>query len=136
MQQFIMSTTRLTIQTIIGTHHTMHVSLCHQCLKCRQIRIPQIVCIYLGIKRMSIMLWSAMNCIMFGTSYRFQIFGIVSLKSTNHSHTHLRSKIRIFSIRLLSPSPTRITEYIHIGSPISQSSITASRFICFNVLIK
>ena len=66
---------------------------------------------------------TAMYCIVLGTSPQFAILrSLRTLQTTYHSITHDRSQIRIFSIGLLSPAPSWVTEDVHIRSPYRQTA--------------
>ena len=81
----------------------------------------------LHIKRMALRFGTAMYGIMFGARMRLVIFGICrSLHTFYYSYSHAGSQIRVFTESLLSPSPTRITEDIHIRIPEGKSFVSIS----------
>ena len=77
-----------------------------------------------------------MHCIMLGAGYRFQIMRILSLQAAYNCRAHLGGKIRVFSIRFLSASPTGIAEDIDVWSPVSQSAIPRTGLTRFPIFIK
>ena len=53
--------TRITIYTLIGTHHLSHLSLLHQCFEGRQVRLPQVALRQVfDVERMTVPFWTAM----------------------------------------------------------------------------
>ena len=131
-----MTTTGLAVQPIVGTHHAMYLGLRHQCLESRQIGIPQIVGIHLGVERMPVSFRSAMYRIVLGTSHCLQELRVISFQTTYHRHPHLGRQIRIFAISFLPASPAWIPENIHIGCPIRQSPITCSGLSRLQVFVE
>ena len=107
------------IPTLIGTHHLTHLGILHQSLEGRHISFPKVARCNIGnIVCMASPFWSAMNCIVLGTSPEFAVFRIFrSLQSAHHGTSHPTGKIRILTIGFLSTSPARITENIHVWSP-------------------
>ena len=107
------------IPTLIGTHHLTHLGILHQRFEGRHISFPKVARCNIGnIVCMASPFWSAMNCIVLGTSPEFAVFRIFrSLQSAHHGTSHPTGKIRILTIGFLSTSPARITEDIHVWSP-------------------
>ena len=69
-----LTTTRLAVYTLIGTHHLGHFALLHQRLKGRQIGLPQVALRQVfHIKRMSIPFWPTMHGEVLGTSQQLFI---------------------------------------------------------------
>ena len=63
-------------------------------------------------------LWTAVYGIVLGTGKELAVLGSLgALESTHHCLSHQRSEIWVFAVSLLSASPTRIAEYVHVGSP-------------------
>ena len=69
--------------------------------------------------------WSAMNCIVLGTSPELAVFRILrSLQSAHHGTSHSGGQVRILTIGFLSTTPSRITEDIDVWSPDRESMET------------
>lgn len=74
---------------------------------------------------MPIPLRSRVYSIMFCTSVKFIVSCCIgSLQTIDYCNSQTAGQIGIFSIRLLSTPPTRITENIHIRSPHCKCLIT------------
>ena len=125
-QQTIAATTRISFKAVIGAHHLFYIRFLYQVFKGRQISFPQIA--GRNILRIEIMAFgfrTAMHGIVFGTGMKFVIFGIGRpLQPINDCNSHTAGQVRIFPIGLLSASPTRVTEDIHVRCPKSQSLTT------------
>ena len=62
-------------------------------------------------------LGSAMHGVVLRTSVRLHIFVVIALHSKNRLHTEHGIQIGILTAGLLTTSPTRIAEDVHIGTP-------------------
>ena len=124
LQQTIRTTTRVIIQSLIGTHHLTYITLGNQILKGRHIRFPEITDRHIRqVGRMTSIFRTAMYGVVLGTSPQFAILrSLRTLQTTYHGITHDRSQIRIFAIGLLSPAPSWVTEDVHIRSPYRQTA--------------
>ena len=122
LQQTLVRTAGLVIQTLVGTHHLTHLGILHQGLEGRQVSFVHVTGRDLGeVGRMATPLRSAVYGIVLGTGPCLAVLGILRpLKTAHHSAAHLGSEIGILSIGLLSASPTWVTEDVDIGSPVGQ----------------
>ena len=116
-QQAVACTTRLTLKTLIGTHHLAHVSFLNQCLECRQICLPEVTVCWLHIHRVAQRLWAAVYSIVLGTSVGFEVFVVVALHAKNGLHAKHSIKIGVLTTCLLTTSPTWIAEDVYVRAP-------------------
>ena len=123
LQQTGISTTRLIVQSLVGTHHLSHLCILHQGLEGRHIGFPHISRRDVDkIGCVASVFWSAVDSIVLGTSPQFSVFCCFrTLQTFHHLHAHHGSEIRVFTISFLTSSPTRIAEDVHIGCPHTQA---------------
>ena len=122
-QQGFASAAGFAVGTVVSPHHSLHPGLLHTGLKSRQIGLIQILPGNPGVKRVSLLLRPRMNGKMLGTGCRFDKALLFLLQSLHKTHTQSSAEIRVFPVGLLSPSPARIPEYVHIGGPEGQPLI-------------
>ena len=73
---------------------------------------------------MTVPLWSAVHGEMFRAGKQFAVaVGAVALQTAHHGQSHASGEIGVFTIGLLSASPSRVAEDIDVGSPERQSLI-------------
>ena len=123
-EQAVAGTAGLALETLVGTHHLPHVTFLHQSLEGRQIGLPEVTVCGLYIHGVAQGLWSAMHGIVLGTGMRLDVFVIIALHTQYGLHAQYGIHVGIFTAGLLSASPARITEDIHVGTPESQFGIT------------
>ena len=124
--------TSLTVNALVGAHHLGHLSLLHQCLEGRQIRLPEVALRQvLNIKLMPVPLRSAVHGKVLGASqqlavFRYaQIFALVAhaLQSAHRSQSHAGRQVRVFTVSLLSASPARVAEDVDVWCPKRQTLV-------------
>ena len=128
LEQSGVATARFIVPALVSTHHLSHLGILHQRLEGREISLPKVTWTYIcDIIRMASPLWSAMDGIMLSTSPEFAILGSLrSLQATHYGASHLGGEIWILTVCLLSTSPARVTEDIHIRSPYRESMETGN----------
>src|SRR5215469_2076395 len=65
--------------------------------------------------------WPAVHGIMFGSRDSAKIFRIVALQTSYKRNAHARGEIRIFTVRLLAPTPAWVAKDIDIWRPEIES---------------
>ena len=123
-QQAIAGATRLTLKSLIGTHHLAHVTFLYQSLECRQISLPKVAIGRLYIHRVAQGLWTTMYGIVLGTSVGLEVFVVVTLHTQYGLYAQNGIQIRILTTSLLATPPTWITEDVDIRTPESQLRIS------------
>src|SRR5699024_7365730 len=78
-QESITSTTRLSLERIIGTHHFLHIPFLYQCFEGGKIGFPEVTVGNNRVIGMAVPFRSTMHRIMLGTGMRFKISIVVSL---------------------------------------------------------
>ena len=119
LQQTVITTTRIIIEPLIGTHHFTDVSFLNSSLESRHISFPKVTGSDIGkIRRMTSVFRTAMHGIVLGTSPELTVFGILgTLQATNDCYSHATCKIGILSISFLPTAPSRVAEDIHVRCP-------------------
>ena len=119
LQQSLTATAGIVVQALVGTHHLANLGILYQCFKGWHIGFPEVAGRYIGqIGRMAGVLRTAMDGIVLGTSPELAVLGILgTLKATDHLHTHNAGQVGVFTVGLLSPAPSWITENVHIRRP-------------------
>ncbi len=64
---------------------------------------------------------------MLGAGSGFQVLRMVTLQAAYERRAHLTGQVRVFTLSLLAPTPTRVTKDINIGRPESKTLIPAGR---------
>ena len=125
LKQTVAATARVTIPTLIGTHHFCHLSFLHKRLEGRQIGFVEVARREVGdIELMAIPFRSTMNGKVLGAGKEFAVLAVGrSLESAHHSQSHARCEIRVFAIGFLSTPPTRVAEDVDIRCPERQALI-------------
>ena len=123
-KQAVARTTRLALKTLVGTHHLTDVGLFHQCLKGRQISLPQVTIRGLYIHRVAQGFRTAMYCIVFGTGMRLKVAVVISLHTQYGLYTQHRIHIGILATGFLTTSPAWVAEDVDIWTPERQLRIT------------
>ena len=90
-----------------------------------KIGFSQVVIVRPDIKGMAGGFGSAVNGKMLGSSYQFQVFGVIALQAFDKRDCHSGSEVRIFTVSFHASAPTRIAKDINIGCPESQSLINS-----------
>ena len=137
-QQLVGTTARLSFVGIVGTHHFVHIGGLHEVLKRIEISLGKVTLTDVGsIELMALVFRTTMHSIMLEAGMQFVVgapfawssllinlrLGI-ALQAENDGATHLSSQEWIFTISLLSTSPTRVAEDVDIGSPDRQATVS------------
>ena len=122
-QQTVARTTGLTLETLIGTHHLTHITLLDQSLESRQIGLPEVTVRGLHIHRVTQRLRAAVHGIVLGTGVGLEILVVVTLHAQNSLHTKHGIQIGVLTAGLLTSTPTRVTEDVHVRAPEGQLRI-------------
>ena len=119
LQKTIRATAWIIVKALICTHHLTYITLCYKVFEGWHICLPEITYRHIGkICAVTRVLRTAMYGIVLGTRPEFTIFRILwSLKTTNDGIAHNRCQIGVLAISLLSSTPSRIAEDVHIRSP-------------------
>ena len=119
LQQTGAATTRVIVQTLIGTHHLPHLRILHQCLEGRHICLPHITRRHIRqVRCVACIFGTAVYSIVLGTSPQLSVFRrFRTLQTLHHLCAHHTGQIRVLAIGFLSTPPSRVTENVHIGSP-------------------
>ena len=119
-EQTVAGATGLALKTLVGTHHLADVGFLDQSLEGRQIGLPQVTVRGLYVHRVAQGLWSAVYGIVLGTGVGLEILGVVALHAQDSLDTEDGIQIGVLATRLLTASPTWITEDIDIRTPKGQ----------------
>ena len=121
-QQAVAPAARLPLETLVGAHDLLHVGLLHQRLEGRQVGLPQIPRVQmLHVEIVPLGLRAAMHGIMLGTGVELVVLRVPRpLEAFHHGHPHTGGQPRVFPPGLLSPSPARVAEDVHVGRPERQ----------------
>ncbi len=111
---------RLSIGTVIGSHHRFHPSFPHQRLKGGQVRLSKIPRRHSSIKLMPQGLRSAVDREMLGTGGGLENPVPHLLDSLNKGDTHAAGEERILAIGLLTAAPPGIPKDIDVWCPEGQ----------------
>ena len=124
-QQTVASTAGITFKTVVSAHHFFHFPFFHQRFERRQVSFIQITRLYiLRIKRVTVPLRPRMYGKVLGTGMQFVILSIGRpLQTFYYHHSHPACQIRVFTVCLDAPAPTRVTIDVHSGSPHGQALI-------------
>ena len=119
LQQSLTATAGIIVQALVGAHHLTDLGILYQCLEGRHIGFPEVAGRNVGqVGRVAGVLRTTMNGVVLGTSPELAVLGILgALKSTNHLNAHDTGQVGVFTVGLLSPAPSRITENVHIRRP-------------------
>ena len=127
--QSTMCTARISIGTIICTHDCFYACFFYQCFKSRKVSLLHILFRCYRIKFMPNSFRTGMYREMLGTCRC--LHGLpISLQSFYKSHPKATGKVRIFPVSLMSTSPPRIPEDIHIRRPECESFVDIPVIFC------
>ncbi len=122
-QQLVATATGFPFIAVVGAHEGIGVAGSDQLLECRQVGVPYISQGRAGIKRMAIVLGTAVYGIVLGRGNGLEIFVVVSLKSFYKRYAQCGCQIGILSIRFLSPAPPGVAKDVDVGCPEGQSIV-------------
>ena len=134
-QELVITAAGLPLETVIGTHHLLYVTLFNQGLESRQVGLIQITGSSFCVILMAIPFRSAMDGIVLGAGMCLEIISIIALQTFGHCYTHLGSQIGILTVGLHASAPTRVTEDVDVGCPEGQSFITVIFVVCLIMVI-
>ena len=119
-QQAVASATRISFQTIVGTHYFFYFSFLYQGFERNQISFMQVTWFYIfGIEFVPVPFRSRVNGKVLGASVYLIVFPVFvqALQAFYNIYAHNACQIRVFTVCFLTASPTRVTEYIDIRCP-------------------
>ena len=124
LEQTVTAAAGVIVESLIGTHHLSDLSILYQRLEGWHVGLPEVaygnVC---EVGGMAGVFRTTMYGIVLGTGPEFAILGILRpLQSTYHLGAHYTCQVGIFTVSLLSTSPTRVTEDVDIRSPYRQAA--------------
>ena len=122
-QQGVVAAARLSVHTVVGTHHAMHTGLAHKVAEGGQIGVPQVVERRTRIEGMTHTLGTAVHGKMLGTGHGLQVMRVVALQTVHHGHAHLACQVGVLTVGLLSASPTRVAEDVDVGGPVGETVV-------------
>ena len=129
-EQAVAGAAGLALEALVGAHHLAHIAFLHQCLEGRKIGLPEVAVGGFHIHRVAQGLGAAMNCVMLGAGMRFVEHLVACSCNTGgllHAQHGLYAKHSIqkgvLAARLLSASPTWVTEDVHVRTPERQFRI-------------
>ena len=114
----------------------MHVGLGHEVTESREVGVPQVKDGGTRIERVAVSLRATVHGKVLGACYSLEIVRVVAFQTTNHRHTHLSCQVRVFSIGLLSASPTWVTEDVDVGRPVGQATVLGHSLSALQRLIE
>src|SRR5579875_532055 len=101
------------------------MALNHCGAKRRQVSILQIVWRDIDVHPVARRLRTAINRVVLGGGYHFQILRNVALKTSDKGYAQLSGQVRILTISFLPTPPTGITHQVDIRRPESEPKIDA-----------
>ena len=122
----------LSVYALVGAHHLGYLSFLHQCLEGWQICLPEVAFWQvLNVKLMTVPFRAAVHGKVFGAGQQLaigaytQVFAVVAhtLQSAHHCQSHFSSEVGVFTIGLLSASPTWVAEDVDVWCPERQTLI-------------
>src|SRR5947207_3498769 len=111
------STSRLAIQAIVGTHHRSGMPFCYRCPERWQVCLAQIAFSDRGIEPVPLGLGAGVYGVVFGRRHDFQILGIVALQSLDEFDSEPAREVRIFAVGFLAAAPARVAKDIDVWRP-------------------
>ena len=127
-QQTVTCTARLALIAVVCTHHLTYISLLYQSLESWEIGFPKVTHRDCCVIRMTQRLWTTMNSIVLCTGMSLEVFVIITLHTENCLNTKNSIHIWVLTTGLLTTSPTRVTEDIHVRTP--ESKLWIARIVC------
>ena len=122
----------LSVNTLVGAHDLCDLTFLHECLEGGQIGLPEVALgQVLHVEFMTVPLRTAVYGKVLRTGQQLavladaEILAIVAhtLQATDDGQSHLGCQVGVFTIGLLSASPTGITEDIDVRCPERQTLI-------------
>ncbi len=123
LKQLIVAAARLSVEAVVGTHHTVYLGFHHQFAESGEICVPEVVRGDSGVKHVAVAFRTAVHGIVFGTSHGLQVERMGSFESAHHGRAHFCREVGIFAVCFLSASPARIAEYVYVWSPVGKTAV-------------
>ena len=136
LHQHGMAAAGLAIGTVVRAHEALHTCFCGQRFKGGQVGFPKVAGRCLRVELMAQAFRAGMNGEVLGAAGGFQVVGVVPLQPFHKGHAQPGRQAGIFAVGLLTASPARIPEQVHIGAPEGQSlvNVMVAVFLGFVVL--
>ena len=117
LEETLVGAARHTFVPLVCAHHLTHVGILHKRLECRKIGLPEIPHRNPRVETVAEWFRSAVNGIMLGAGVGLVIIRIVTLHAPHCLNSEHAGQIRVLTVGLLSPSPSRVTEYVYVRTP-------------------
>src|SRR6187402_3552711 len=123
LEKHIAGARGLAVDGVVGAHDGVRLAFDNRRTKSGKVRIPEIVLAYVDVEAMASALRSAVDGKVLRRRNRTEVRGVIALDAANEGRPHAGGKKRIFSVRLLATSPSRIAKDIDIRRPDRQAKV-------------
>ena len=125
VEQAVTAAAGVSLEAVVGAHDLLDACLLHEVLEGGQIGLPEFTeGDVLGIEAVSAPLRTRVYGKVLGAGVRLVPLRVVrSLDASYDGDAHASAQVRVFTVRLLSASPARVAEDVHVGRPEGESLV-------------